>query len=84
MDYQFLFNMVLGLAAFLGGYVLNSISSTLKSLQDTDTDLAKKVQAIEVLVAGAYAKNSDIEKLSSAIFLKLDKISDKLDTKQDK
>lgn len=84
MDYQFLFNMVLGLAAFLGGYVLNSISANLKSLQNTDSDLAKKVQSIEVLVAGAYVKNSEIEKLSTAIFSKLDKISDKLDTKQDK
>ena len=84
MDYQLLFNIVLALAAFLCGHVLNSISSTLKSLQDNDSELAKKVQLIEVLVAGAYVKNSDLEKLSTAIFSRLDKISDKLDTKQDK
>jgi len=84
MDFQFLFNMVLGLSAFLCGYVLNSISSNLKSLQEADGKLADKVQEIEVLVAGQYVKHSDLEKLSTALFVKLDKISDKLDTKQDK
>ena len=43
-----------------------------------------RVAEIEVLVAGAYVKKDDLEKLSNAIFAKLDRIEDKLDLKVDK
>ncbi len=84
MDLQIAFNIAVGLAGALGGYILKSISDNLKSLQSADNALSEKVQKIEVLVAGEYVKHSDIEKLSNALFAKLDKISDKLDGKQDK
>ncbi|WP_025915523.1 hypothetical protein [Herminiimonas sp. CN] len=84
MDFQVGFNIAIGLAAFFGGYVLKSISENLRSLQVADVVLSEKVQKIEVLVAGEYVKHSDLAKLSSALFTKLDKISDKLDTKMDK
>ena len=32
MDYQVLFNVVLGLVAFLGGYVVNNITTSLNKL----------------------------------------------------
>jgi CHASE3 domain sensor protein len=84
MDFQSAFNLAIGLVAFLGGYILRSISESLKSLQTADAALTQKVQDMEVLVAGQYVKHSDLEKLTSALFSKLDKISDKLDTKMDK
>lgn len=84
MDFQFAFNMALGLITFLGGYVLSSFSATIKSLQNSDTILADKVQRIEVLVAGEYVKHSDLERLTNALFNKLDKIESKVDNKQDK
>jgi len=46
--------------------------------------LAAKVQTIEVLVAGSYVKRDDLDKLTHAIFVKLDKIEDKIDSKVDK
>lgn len=84
MDFQFAFNMALGLIAFLGGYVLKSFADTIKSLQSADASLTDKVQRIEVLVAGEYVKHSDFDKMTNALFSKLDKISDKIDSKQDK
>lgn len=84
MDTQTAFNIVLSLVAFLGGWVLNSLRDSIKSLQKTDGELADKVQHIEILVAGSYVKRDDLKELSTALFNKLDKIELKLDNKQDK
>lgn len=84
MDLQIAFNIALGLISALGGYVMKSISDELKALQHADGQLADKVQKIEVLVSGEYVKRSDLERLTSALFAKLDRISDQLNTKMDK
>lgn len=84
MDNQTAFNILLSLVAFLGGYVINSLNASIRSMQKTDSDLADKVQQIEVLVAGQYVKRDDMDKLASALFAKLDKIEFKLDNKADK
>lgn len=84
MDSQTAFNIALSLVAFLGGWVLNSLRDSIKSLQKTDAELADKVQHIEVLVAGTYVKRDDLKELSVALFNKLDKIELKLDRKADK
>lgn len=57
---------------------------SLKELKDQDTQLANKVQAIEILVAGQYFKRDEFERFSMAIFAKLDKIENKVDGKADK
>lgn len=84
MDSQTAFNIVLSLVAFLGGWVLNSLRDSIKSLQKTDGELTDKVQHIEVLVAGSYVKRDDLKELSTALFNKLDKIELKIDNKMDK
>lgn len=84
MDTQTAFNIVLSLVAFLGGWVLNSLRDSIKALHKSDGELAEKVQKIEVLVAGQYVKRDDMDKLTSALFAKLDKIESKLDSKADK
>ncbi len=84
MDLQLAFNIVVALAAFLGGWVLNSLRTSIDNLQKADTSLTTKVQAIEVLVAGSYVKRDDMDRLTSALFAKLDKIEAKLDGKADK
>ena len=84
MDTQTAFNMVVGLVAFLGGWVLNSLRDSIIALQKSDAELADKVQHIEVLVAGSYVKRDDLKELSTALFNKLDKIELKLDGKADK
>lgn len=84
MDNQTAFNIALSLIAFLGGWVLNSLRDSIKALQKSDSELADKVQKIEVLVAGSYVKRDDMDKLTAALFAKLDKIESKLDSKADK
>ena len=84
MDMQTSFNIAVGIIAFLGGWVLNSLRDSIQSLQKSDTDLATKVQSIELMVAGSYVKRDDLDKLTIALFAKLDKIDAKLDGKADK
>ena len=84
MDMQTSFNIAVGLIAFLGGWVLNSLRENIQSLQKSDSELATKVQGIELLVAGSYVKRDDLDKLTTALFEKLDKIDAKLDAKADK
>jgi hypothetical protein len=84
MNYQDSFNLAIGLIAFLGGWILNSVRDSVKNLHASDEHLAAKVQSIEVLVAGQYVKRDDLDKSISAIFLKLDRIEAKLDGKADK
>lgn len=84
MDAQTAINIGFGLAGLLMGWILNSLRDTVRSLQRQDAILADKVQAIEVLVAGTYVKRDDLQKLSDAIFSKLDRIEQKLDKKADR
>ena len=84
MDMQTSFNIAVGIIAFLGGWVLNSLRDSIQSLQKSDTELATKVQSIELLVAGSYVKRDDLDRLTVALFAKLDKIDAKLDGKADK
>jgi hypothetical protein len=84
MDTQTEFNIVLSLVAFFGGWVLNSLRDSIKTLHTSGELLGAKVQSIEVLVAGSYVKRDDLDKLTTALFTKLDKIEAKLDGKVDK
>ena len=81
---QTILNWILGGIGCLLGFLLNTVWQAVKDLQKADSDLSKKLGEIEVLVAGAYVKKDDIDKLSNAIFAKLDRIEDKLDGKVDK
>lgn len=84
MDYQALFNLVLGLSAFLGGYILYGIRDGMLRLREDDAKLLEKIQAIEVLVAGRYVTRDDLQIMGNDIFNVLRRIEDKLDKKVDK
>jgi hypothetical protein len=84
MDNQTIINILLGLVAFFGGIWVRGLSDSMKELKKTDSELATKVQSIELLVAGQYVKREDFKELSDALFRKLDRIEVKLDSKMDK
>ena len=90
-EFQMFVNAALGVIAFLGGILMkvvwdaiSALRTSLAEMREDDTQLAKKVQAIEVLVAGTYIKRDEFERLSAAIFAKLDKIIEKIDAKVDR
>lgn len=84
MDAQTIINVLLGLVAFLGGIWVRGLADSLKDLKTSDTVLAERVQEIELLVAGSYAKREEVKELGEAIFKKLDRIEAKIDQKADK
>jgi len=79
-----LFNIAVSVVGFLGGWWLKVLWDAVKDLQAADKILAEKVGSIEVMVAGSYMSKHDFDKITAAIFAKLDKIEDKLDRKVDK
>lgn len=81
---QSFFNWAFGIANIAIGFVLKVMWDSYKELKMADSLLADKVNSIEVLVAGQYVKRDDFDRVANAIFIKLDKISDKLDQKADR
>ena len=81
---QDLLNWAFGLVNLVIGGFMKAMWDSYKELKRTDTQLAEKVNQIEVLVAGQYVKRDDFDRVANAIFVKLDKISDKLDLKADR
>lgn len=77
MDWQAMFNMSAGLLGAIGGWLLNTMWQAVRSLET-------KVAAIDVLVAGQYAKKEEMAKLGDTILHRLDKIQDAIERKADK
>lgn len=81
---QTIVNILLACVSALMGFFINAVWQAVKDLQKRDADLAEKVSAIEVLVAGEYVKKSDFDRTVEALFMKLDRIEAKIDRKQDR
>ena len=73
MDGQALFNIIVGIAAFFGGWTLNSITRTLNRIDDDIRDLPH-----------IYVSKDDYKADTGEIKGMLGKIFDKLDSKVDK
>ena len=73
VDYQIMFNGAICLAAFFGGWILNSIY---KAVERLDKDLRS--------FQGTYVSKEDYREDLQEVKKMLDKIFDKLDGKADK
>jgi hypothetical protein len=73
MESQTIFNLIVGLAAFFGGWVLNSITKAIERL-----DMDVRQMPMTYIAKDDYRR--DIDEVKDM----LGKIFDKLDTKQDK
>lgn len=74
MTYQDYFNISLAIAGFLGGWWMKAIWGAIKRLEDADRELLNKMNSIQVLIAGEYAKKEEFNELSHSIAKKLSKI----------
>lgn len=81
---QNVFNIAIGIAGALGGWWMKAMWEAVKDLKNADQELATQVSDLKVLVAGDYIRREMFDRLSDAIFAKLDRIENKLDHKADK
>jgi len=73
MDYQMLFNIIMGVAAAMGGWIVGRVT---KALDQLDLDVRNMPQK--------YVSREDHNRSTDQIMHKLDLIFDKLDEKADK
>jgi len=66
------------------GWWTNSISRSQKEVSDAQTQLARDMKKIEVMLPNEYVKKTDLDQRLSRMEHTLDLIMAKLDTKQDK
>lgn len=81
---QNVFNIAIGIAGTLSGWWMKAMWEAVKDLKAADQQLANQVSDLKVLVAGDYVRREMFDRLSDAIFAKLDRIENKLDHKVDK
>jgi Flp pilus assembly protein CpaB len=84
MESQDVINALIATAGLLAGWFMRVMWTSIQDLQKNEKQVAEKVNQIEVLVAGNYIRRDDFNRLSDAIFKKLDSIDRKLDGKVDK
>lgn len=84
VEYQVLFDVAIGVIGVLGGWVLSTVWGAVKDLQDADKELADKVAAIEVLVAGRYITREEFNNTFNQVFERLDRIRDLISQKADR
>lgn len=73
METQFLFNIIIGLAAFFGGWVLNNIT---KAIERLDQDIRKLPH--DYVSKDDYRRDIDeLKDICKQIFAKLDNKADK-------
>ena len=81
---QMYINWGMGVGGLIVGWYIRLMWSEIKLLNKADKDLTEKVAAIEVLVAGDYAKRDWIEGKLDRLFSVLDSMNKKLDGKADR
>ena len=83
MDQTIINWLLVGFSSLIG-FLLHAVWQSVKDLQAADKVLADKVGSIEVLVAGAYVKREEFDRVVQRLFEKLDHIENKIDRKADK
>lgn len=88
---QLLFNIVIGIAGFLGGFTLKSINDEMKAQRAVAASLQHDLNDIRVLVAGQYVTKVELRDMLAqlkdqveVIGLRFESRCDKFEEKLDK
>ena len=84
MDYQVLFNLVMGVLGPFAMWQFVNLHKKIDRLTEEDRELMLKVSELEVLVAGKYVTRTEFDAKIDAFFVKLDSIDDKLDRRSNR
>jgi len=71
--------IVLAIAGFLAVMFIKGLDRKINDAKELAGEANAKIHTIEVLVAGNYVRKEDHEKMTEAMFKKLDRIEEKLD-----
>jgi len=82
--FQDAFNIAVAIVSVLFGYLISIVKTAVHDLYHNNREIADKVHALEVFVADQYVKRNEVKELAQALFKELDRIEDKLNSKQDK
>lgn len=78
IDYQLAFNAAVGALCSLLGWLLRSLWQEVKELEVGQVQLADKLRAVEILVAGQYLTREEHRRDIEALFRKLDRIEQRI------
>lgn len=81
---QLIINAVFGGLAAVLSFLLKVVWDGLRDLQKADIELATQIASVKLMMSDTYIKKEDFDRMTAALFNKLDRIELKLDTKADK
>lgn len=84
MDWQTAFNVALGIAGSLGGWLIKFQADEMREFRRANSRLEGDLIALAIKLPTDYIQKGDFKKFEEMISDKLDKIFDKLDAKADK
>lgn len=84
MDYQILFNIAVGIAGVVSGWIFHIMYDSLRELQKAYFRLNEQIQKVSLVVAGDYVKREQFEKMAETLFGKIDRLEDKIEAEVDK
>ena len=73
---QDLYNIVLGVAGALGGFLLYAVWNAVKDLQEDDKKLQQNLSNLKEIVVGDYIKRAEMERVIKDMHLQFDKASE--------
>ena len=81
---QTLINLSFGLIAAMAGAMGNVMWNSISDLRRADSEFITQISSVRLMISDSYVKRADLERMTSDIFTKLDKIESKIDRKADK
>jgi hypothetical protein len=80
---QLLFDIMLGVVMFLGGFVLKGIRDDIKAHQASASALQSQINEVRVLVAGQYVTKTEMKELFAQFKQEVSSLGERMDKRLD-